>query len=106
MCYVCAYVNIRSEVGAVVGRWETLFTDGLHVCYLSGSSVIHIKGDEEDGACGMCTGLCGTSEGKRQPEDRVVDEKMVLRHPDEVGFDGVISINVDQGKGSWRPVVA
>jgi hypothetical protein len=27
--------------------------------------VVHIKGDEEDGACGMYTGLCGTSEGKR-----------------------------------------
>ena len=79
MCCVCAYVNIRSEVAVVVGRWETLFTEGLHVCYLSGNSVIHIKRDEEDGACGMCTGLCGTSEGKIQPEDRVVDEKMVLR---------------------------
>jgi hypothetical protein len=41
--------------------------------------VIHIEGDEEDGACGMYTGLCGTSEGKRQPEDRVVDEKIVLK---------------------------
>jgi len=78
MC-VCTYVNIRPEAAVVVGSCASLFTEELHVCYLSGNSVIHIKGDEEDGACGMYTGLCGTSEGKRQPEDRVVDEKMVLR---------------------------
>jgi hypothetical protein len=78
MC-VRTYENIRPEAAVVVGSWETLLTEGLHVCCLSGNSVIHIKEDEEDGACGMYTGLCGISEGKRQSEDRVVDEKIVLR---------------------------
>jgi hypothetical protein len=71
MC-VCTHVNIRPEAAAV-GSWETLLTEGLHVGYLAGNSVIHIKGDKEDGACGMYTGLCGTSEGKRQLEDIVAD---------------------------------
>ena len=78
MC-VCTYVNIWLEVAVVLGSCETLLTEGLHVCYLSGNSVIHIRGNEEDGACGMYASLCGTSEGKRQPEDRVVDGKIVLR---------------------------
>jgi hypothetical protein len=104
MC-VRTYVNIRPKAAVIVGSWETLLAEGLHVCYLSGNSVVYIKGDEEDGACGMYTGLCGTSEGKRQSEDRVIDEKIVLRHPDKIGFDGVIRINKDQDRDGRRPAV-
>jgi hypothetical protein len=45
-----------------------------------------------------CIPVCVGHLKEREPEDRVTAEKIVLRHPDKIGFEGVIRINKDQDR--------